>query len=41
MQVMKCVDPTRLGLANLQCRWRRSTRIGDSLHVVLRRHTPL
>jgi acyl dehydratase len=35
LPVMKCMERTILGLANLECRWRRPTRIGDTLHVVL------
>ena len=35
LPVMKCMERTILGLANLQCRWRRPTRIGDTIHVVL------
>jgi len=32
---MKAMERTILGLANLQCRWRRPTKIGDTIHVVL------
>lgn len=35
LPVMKCMERTILGLSNLQCRWRRPTRIGDTIHVVL------
>lgn len=35
LPVMKCMERTILGLANLQCRWKRPTKIGDTLHVVL------
>ena len=35
LPVMKCMERTILGLASLQCRWRRPTKIGDTIHVVL------
>jgi len=35
LPVMKAMERTILGLANLQCRWRRPTKIGDTIHVVL------
>lgn len=35
LPVMKAMERTLLGLSNLQCRWRRPTFIGDTIHVVL------
>lgn len=35
LPVMKAMERTILGLSNLQCRWRRPTKIGDTIHVVL------
>ena len=35
LPVMKCMERTILGLANLECRWKRPTFIGDTLHIVL------
>lgn len=33
MTLMRGMERTLLGLANLQCRWLKSTKIGDTLHV--------
>ena len=35
LPLMRAMDKTLLGLVNLQCRWTRPTRIGDTLHVVV------
>lgn len=35
LPVMKAMERTLLGLAELRCRWRRPTKIGDTLHVEL------
>ena len=34
MPLMRALEPTLIGLTNLQVRWRRPTRIGDTLHVL-------
>ena len=35
LPVMKAMERTLIGLSNLQCRWRRPTFIGDTIHVLL------
>jgi acyl dehydratase len=35
LPLMRAMEKTLLGLANLQCRWLRPTKIGDTLHVVI------
>jgi acyl dehydratase len=32
---MKAMEKTLIGLANLQCRWRKPSFIGDTLHIEL------
>lgn len=33
--LMQAIGPNILGLAGLECRWKKSTKIGDTLHVRL------
>jgi acyl dehydratase len=35
LPIMKAMESTIIGLAELRCRWRRPTFIGDTVHVVL------
>ncbi len=35
LPVMKAMETTLIGLAELKCRWRKPTLIGDTLHVVM------
>lgn len=35
LPLMKFLEPSIIGLANLECRWLKPSRIGDTIHVVL------
>jgi acyl dehydratase len=35
VQLMLALSSTMVGLAGLECRWKKSTKIGDTLHVKL------
>ncbi len=35
LPMMKFLEPSIIGLANLECRWLKPSKIGDTIHVVL------